>query len=318
MMRSELAIAASICLSLVAFSVTGHSTLEDTSDDDLKKLISQERYVVVLFCTGADEDGKCDDYESELAAIREDLVDSINAWVVKASPKSEMKVWYNPDPVTTIVFFRNRSPVLYDGPANEEVMLDTLYAYKDDCMQELTDTSFEHLTQAASGATTGDWMVSFYKEDCEDCHKLNARLETLACKHKGRMNVAKVNKGSTGSVTARRFGVNTLPALIFFRLGKMYRYELEKYDVDSLSSFVTGWYKNVEGKSVPLPKTPFDDLVQMCVDYIREYPILCAACVGIPLLMLMAFYFLMSGSDEDSFKKSKSKKKTKKKDAKKE
>jgi hypothetical protein len=26
----------------------------------------------------------------------------------------------------------------------------------------LTDESFEHLTQAATGATTGDWFVKFY------------------------------------------------------------------------------------------------------------------------------------------------------------
>ena len=41
-----------------------------------------------------------------------------------------------------------------------------------------------------------------------------------------------------------------------FRLGKMYHYTLEKYDVDSLDSFVNGWYKNVASQSVPLPKTP--------------------------------------------------------------
>merc|ERR1712029_491826 len=63
------------------------------------------------------------------------------------------------------------------------------------------------------------------------------------------------------------------------------------------------------------PKTPFDDLVQMCVDYLREYPMLCAAGVLIPLILLLAFSFLMSGEDE--YKKSKSKKKSKKKEAKK-
>ena len=41
-----------------------------------------------------------------------------------------------------------------------------------------------------------------------------------------------------------------------FRLGRLYRYEVEKYDIDSISSFITGWYKNVQGESIPLPKTP--------------------------------------------------------------
>ena len=46
-------------------------------------------------------------------------------------------------------------------------------------------------------------------------------------------------------------------AIVFsFRLGKMYRYNLEKYDVDSLNSFVGGFYKNLPGEPVPVPKTP--------------------------------------------------------------
>jgi len=302
-------------LFVASSGIKAQSTLEDITDTELRKLINNEKYVVALFCPedGKDEE-KCEEYEAELAAIREDLVDSINAWVVKASPETEMKALYNPDPVPTIVFFRDRAPVLYDGPANEEVMLDTLYQFKDTCMQDLTDTSFEHLTQAASGATTGDWLVSFQKEDCEECHRLTARLETVACKLKGRMNVARMNRESTGAATGRRFSVNALPALLFFRLGKIYRYELEKFDVASLMSFVQTWYKNVSGEPVPLPKTPFDDLVQMCVDYIREYPLVCFVCVAIPSLLLLLFYFLMSGSD-DTYAKTKTKKKAKKKDA---
>ena len=41
-----------------------------------------------------------------------------------------------------------------------------------------------------------------------------ARLETVACANRGRINVARVNKGSTGAVTGRRFAVAEVPALI--------------------------------------------------------------------------------------------------------
>jgi len=48
-----------------------------------------------------------------------------------------------------------------------------------------------------------------------------------------------------------------LTDLFSFRLGKLYRFDdVAKYDLASLSSFVEGWYKNVRGESVPLPKTP--------------------------------------------------------------
>ena len=101
--------------------------------------------------------------ETELAAIREDLVDTINGWVVKAvgSKITEQLAPNAQEPL--VVFFRKGLPVIYDGAANEEELHETLMAYKEPCTQDLTDTSFEHLTQAATGATTGDWLVYFFK-----------------------------------------------------------------------------------------------------------------------------------------------------------
>ena len=53
-----------------------------------------------------------------------------------------------------------------------------------------------------------------FREECEECDVMEARLETLACRHKGRLNVARVDKGGAGAVTARRFEVATPPAFI--------------------------------------------------------------------------------------------------------
>lgn len=49
------------------------------------------------------------------------------------------------------------------GSANDEEMLEILMRCKDTYVRELTDASFEHLTQAATGATTGDWFIMFHK-----------------------------------------------------------------------------------------------------------------------------------------------------------
>lgn len=38
-------------------------------------------------------------------------------------------------------------------------MLETFVQNKEAAVSHLNDDSFEHLTQAASGATTGDWFV---------------------------------------------------------------------------------------------------------------------------------------------------------------
>lgn len=67
-------------------------------------------------------------------------------------------------------------------------------------MKELTDDSFEHLTQASTGATTGDWLVMFYSTDCVDCQRLQARWEAVGAELKSRMNVARINRQTQGNM----------------------------------------------------------------------------------------------------------------------
>ena len=57
-----------------------------------------------------------------------------------------------------------------------------------------------------------------------------------------------------------------------------------------------------------------DDLVQMCVDYMREYPLLVVLMVGIPLFLLLSFIYLMKPDSEPPRKKKKKKDKEKEKD----
>ena len=45
----------------------------------------------------------------------------------------------------------------------------------------------------------------------------------------------------------------------------------------------------------------------MCVDYMREYPLICALAVGFPILLLVAFIWLIQ-PDKPKPKKSKKKK----------
>jgi len=102
--------------------------------------------------------------------------------------------------------------------------------------------------------------------------------------------------------------------LCSFRLGKMYRYVLDKYDPESMTNFVNGFYKNYPAEAIPLPKSPFDDLVQLCVDYMKEYPLLVGASLAAPVLLLLAFLWLMK-PEEEKRRKSKKEKKDKNRDS---
>merc|ERR1719334_677516 len=281
--------------------------------EEFLKLITEERYVVALFCPSAAME-RCEEFEGELTSIREDMIDVMegDGWVVKLvdSPLVEdYAVGKTEQPV--IVMFRKGLPVLYDGPANEEIMLDTLVSYKEPGVQELTDSTFEHLTQAATGATTGDWLVMFFTSSCTLCSRLTATMETLACKYKGRMNVARINKETHGEKTGRRFelGLEDKPDIILFRQGKMYPYTVAEYDPESLSLFMTEQYAQTESKSIPLPKSPLSDMVQLCLDYLVAYPLLVGTCLCVPVLLLVAFLYLIRSEDEPKPRKSKKKKK---------
>ena len=110
-------------------------------------------------------------------------MDSLNAWVVKATNNEELRKFYSPDKAApSVVFFRKRylifthqskyqvmiwikinnskvliylniislrKPVVYDGPADEEAIHETFMQWREPCQQDLTDTNFEHLTQAS-------------------------------------------------------------------------------------------------------------------------------------------------------------------------
>lgn len=48
---------------------------------------------------------------------------------------------------------------LFTGALNEDEILSTFVSNKESVVRALIDDNFEHLTQASTGATTGDWLI---------------------------------------------------------------------------------------------------------------------------------------------------------------
>ncbi len=47
--------------------------------------------------------------------------------------------------------------------------------------------------QGQDQCSQGEYLSLFYTDECEKCGDLEATLETVACKHRGRINVARVS-----------------------------------------------------------------------------------------------------------------------------
>lgn len=89
--------------------------------------------------------------------MRDDF-DHFPAAVVKIVD-SQMVRLYSPTKEPAVVFFRHGIPLLYDGSINADEIYQKFDQNRVPVVKELTDESFEHLTQAATGSTTGDWLI---------------------------------------------------------------------------------------------------------------------------------------------------------------
>jgi hypothetical protein len=58
--------------------------------------------------------------------------------------------------LVTIYF---NEPRQFSGPSNEDAILQKFTENPDPIVKELSDANFEHLTQASTGSTTGDWFI---------------------------------------------------------------------------------------------------------------------------------------------------------------
>jgi thiol-disulfide isomerase/thioredoxin len=278
-----------ISLVSISQSISNCGAIKSIQDDDLMNLIRTETYVIALFSSKNCE--ACDNFESVLNNLQKELANNFNGETVKVI-NSQLTRLYSPTKEPVLVFFRHGIPLLYNDVPSEDLILHTFVSNKDPVVKELNDETFEHLTQAATGATTGDWFVMFYSADCADCHRLQARWESVGAKLKTRMNVARVNKGTDGSATASRFGVSQVPAFILFRHGKMYRYQIQKYDIESFVSFAQDWFKNMKPERVAVPKSPFDEVVENVVTSLRENTLLWQTSLLLSLLGFVVFVWI--------------------------
>jgi len=183
-------------------------------------------------------------------------------------------------------------------------------------LRSLSEENFEHLTQASSGATTGDWLVAFVDEGFQEDLASQLALDTIAAEYKHQLSVALVDINSSPKL-AKRFKVSPLSSasltLRYFRLEKMYFYEFDRMNFQTLKAFVTGGYRNVRVEKVPGEPTPFDQLVENVVvrlkdlgypNFIGTFILILAFTAAMSILIVLACCASKEGKDLDTkFKK---------------
>ncbi|ESO85081.1 hypothetical protein LOTGIDRAFT_204649 [Lottia gigantea] len=246
-------------------STTGRD-LDDVSNDNWKSVADQNDHILIIFCK--DVDDKC-----------KNTVIFFNNYPSPPGFNADLKILQSTDLVLAnelgasdfpkVVYYRQQSPAHYDGDLNDEDFSHWLLQAQEISVKILTDDTFEHLTQAVTGSTTGDWLVLFYKDDCPVCKQSLIDFETVAVKLKGKTNVAQVDMNVNPKLVDR-FKLTKCPSIIFFKQGTMYRYEMEKVSVKILMSFVQAWYRNMKAEKIPFEPTAFDKVTDSIVLYLKK------------------------------------------------
>ena len=168
----------------------------------------------------------------------------------------------------------------------------------------LTDTTFEHQTQASTGATTGSWLVLFHSSNEDEC---NANHGDMSCSDihtsveqlmiHDEMRDALYERGivlgdinvSDNKRTMIRFDIEAIPTVIYIHHGKYYTFpftalpatvsteEGEEVAVEKnaaltqqLYSFILNEYSKVDGKSIPSPPSFLEDLEESLIHILED------------------------------------------------
>lgn len=229
--------------------------------------------------------------------MRDELESSLDAKVWKLESSQLQRVYDYQKQDSSLIFIRKGVGLIY--PSDEPDTADDIFEFFSDnrepVVKELEDTNFEHLTQASTGSTTGDWFIQFYDSQCLECNRLASVWETVGAKLKRRMNVARVNRATKGVLTSKRFKVEQVPEFILIRSGKFYRYNLKKYDVESFVGFSTSWFNRVAAEKVKTPATPFEDLLDFIVVTLRGFsPNVISENPTVVLAIILAVFVILA------------------------
>jgi thioredoxin domain-containing protein 5 len=124
---------------------------------------------------------------------------------------------------------------------------------------QLDSKNFEHLTQASTGATTGDWLVKFYAPWCGHCRKMEPAYERVSEMLAGEVNVGRVDVPANRDI-GTRFDVKGFPSIKLLSKGKVYDYSGRR-TAEDIAEFARGGYQIQQPADVPAPMGTFGEII---------------------------------------------------------
>lgn len=101
-----------------------------------------------------------------------------------------------------------------------------------DLIKQLNDDNFDQ------GVAQGVVLVDFYADWCGPCRMLAPVVEELAQEMTGKVTIAKVDTDQAVNVAAK-YEVTSIPTLILFKNGQIFKRVVGLKDLDALRKMVT-------------------------------------------------------------------------------
>lgn len=161
----------------------------------------------------------------------------------------------------------------------------------------LNDSTFEHQTQASTGATTGSWLIMMGTADgCTACSTLKPMFEELGqdeTLYERSIVLGGLDVNDSPS-TAMRFGVQTIPTIIYLHKKKLYRFPVDvERSVESLREFVLEHYSKSPAEEIPPPPSAMDELLEVW-EKLQGSGMLLYAFIGMAIMLLGTIGVLIS------------------------
>ncbi|XP_063360360.1 uncharacterized protein LOC134649525 isoform X5 [Cydia amplana] len=188
------------------------ATIEEVTDEILTDLIEEHEYVVVYFSGNCEEGDECDNILDELENIDDELDETGIIFVTTEDLALAKK--YGIKTFPTLVFFRNKDPLIYKGDIEDEDEVLSWLTDEDTLeipgkIEEVNSRMLEKIL-----AENDHIVVFFYKEGDKKSQKVLSELENIddECEEKD-IDFVKISDEGV----EKEYDLSELPALAFYR-----------------------------------------------------------------------------------------------------